>query len=389
MSERPQGHDPDVQLARLGERCRSLAPTLYREQALYLQRVRSLLPTAVKTAIQNLLCALPSDQPEGLDEHQLQFQKRIDALLQRSSSLITVEQLLVLSARLKKEERRLRMQQLQALTERASERADATTGLDDATSTPSAASVGVELSLDLPLERPDLIEGLLPLDPAVMPSDQTPRSESLDLAASSSLDSGSEQSELEVLRSLFVMAGDSLESSEAESDRRPEFDQQESDAAESLHTNDQLMPETASGLLHWLDCLDAALSRRLRNLSHAINVELLRTGITRSLLPIQLLDAVISGQLPSQSAPSNLLKLTLPLTLMTEEQSMQTVCVLVRPADLEFDDHSLRRIRSRLRLQRRELGSWLLKERHWQHRARVREVQTHWWPNQPETPPSR
>ena len=389
MSERPQGHDPDVQLARLGERCRSLAPTLYREQALYLQRVRSLLPTAVKTAIQNLLCALPSDQPEALDEHQLQFQKRIDALLQRSSSLITVEQLLVLSARLKKEERRLRMQQLQALTERASERADATTGLDDATSTPSAASVGVELSLDLPLERPDLIEGLLPLDPAVMPSDQTPRSESLDLAASSTLDSGSEQSELEVLRSLFVMAGDSLESSEAESDRRPEFDQQESNAAESLHTNDQLMPETASGLLHWLDCLDAALSRRLRNLSHAINVELMRTGITRSLLPIQLLDAVISGQLPSQSAPSNLLKLTLPLTLMTEEQSMQTVCVLVRPADLEFDDHSLRRIRSRLRLQRRELGSWLLKERHWQHRARVREVQTHWWPNQPETPPSR
>ena len=168
------------------------------------------------------------------------------------------------------------------------------------------------------------------------------------------------------------MAGDSLESSEAESDRRPEFDPEESDAAEPVHTNDQLMPETARGLLHWLDCLDAALSRRLRHLSPAINVELLRTGITRSLLPIQLLDAVISGQLPSQSAPSNLLKLTLPLTLLTEEQSMQTVCVLVRPADLEFDDHSLRRIRSRLRLQRRELGSWLLKERHWQHRARVR-----------------
>ena len=388
MLERHQGHDPDVQLARLGQRCRSLAPTLYRDQALYLRRVRSLLPTAVKTAIQNLLCTLPSDQPEALDEHQLQFQKRIDALLQRSSSLITVEQLLVLSARVKKEERRLRMQQLQAISERASERADATQ-LDDATSTPPAASVGVELSLDLPLERPDLIEGLLPLDPAVMPSDPTPRSESLDLAASSSLDPGSEQSELEVLRSLFVMAGDSLESSEAESDRRPEFDPQESDAAEPVHTNDQLMPETASGLLHWLDCLDTALSRRLRNLSHAINVELMRTGITRSLLPIQLLDAVISGQLPSQSAPSNLLKLTLPLTLLTEEQSMQTVCVLVRPADLEFDDHSLRRIRSRLRLQRRELGSWLLKERHWQHRARVREVQTHWWPNQPETPPSR
>ena len=388
MSERLQGHDPDVQLARLGARCRSLAPTLYREQALYLQRLRDRLPTAVKTAIQTLLCVLPSDQRNDLGEHQLQFQERIDALLKRSSTLITVEQLLVLSARLKREERRLRMQQLQALTERAYERADAPE-LDDSSSTPPAESVGVELSLDLPLERPDLIEGLLPVDPALMPSEATSRSESHDLASSSSLDPGSEQSELEVLRSLFVMAGDSLEPSTAELDRRPDLEQTEINAVEPLQTNDQLMPATASGLLHWLDCLDVALSRRLRNLSHAINVELMRAGITRSLLPIQLLDAVISGQLPSQSAPSNLLKLTLPLTLMTEEQSLQTICVLVRPADLEFDDHSLRRIRSRLRLQRRELGSWLLKERHWQHRARVREVQTHWWPNQPETPPSR
>ena len=388
MSERLQGHDPDVQLARLGARCRSLAPTLYREQALYLQRLRDRLPTAVKTAIQTLLCVLPSDQRNDLGEHQLQFQERIDALLKRSSTLITVEQLLVLSARLKREERRLRMQQLQALTERAYERADAPE-LDDSSSTPPAESVGVELSLDLPLERPDLIEGLLPVDPALMPSEATSRSESHDLVSSSSLDPGSEQSELEVLRSLFVMAGDSLEPSTAELDRRPDLEQTEINAVEPLQTNDQLMPATASGLLHWLDCLDVALSRRLRNLSHAINVELMRAGITRSLLPIQLLDAVISGQLPSQSAPSNLLKLTLPLTLMTEEQSLQTICVLVRPADLEFDDHSLRRIRSRLRLQRRELGSWLLKERHWQHRARVREVQTHWWPNQPETPPSR
>ena len=248
--------------------------------------------------------------------------------------------------------------------------------------------MGVELSLDLPLERPDLIEGLLPVDPALMPSEPTSHSESLDLAASSSLDPGSEPSELEVLRSLFVMAGDSLDSTEAESDRRPVLDPQESNAVDPLDTNDQLMPETASGLLHWLDCLDAALIRRLRNLSHAVNVELMRAGINRSLLPIQLLDAVISGQLPSQSAPSNLLKLTLPLTLMTEEQSMQTLCVLVRPADLEFDDHGLRRIRARLRFQRGELGSWLLKERHWQRRASSGGP-NHWWPNQPETPPSR
>ena len=388
MSERPQGHDPDVQLARLGERCRSLAPTLYREQALYLQQVRSLLPTAVKSAIQNLLSELSFDQRAALGEHQLQFQKRIEALLQRSSSLITVEQLLVLSARVQNEERRLRFQQLQALTDRTQERVDPN-GADGSSSTLPSDPMGVELSLDLPLERPELIEGLLPRDPALMSSESAQRQDSLELASSSLFDSETEQSELEVLRSLFVMAGDSLEPTEGQPDQPSELDQSESNGLEPLHTNDQWMPATASGLLHWLDCLDASLIRRLRNLSHAVNVELMRAGITRSLLPIQLLDAVISGQLPSQSAPSNLLKLTLPLTLVTEEQSMQTVCVLVRPSDLEFDDHGLRRIRSRLRVHRRELGSWLVKERHWQRRASVREVQTHWWPNQPETPPSR
>ena len=138
-----------------------------------------------------------------------------------------------------------------------------------------------------------------------------------------------------------------------------------------------------------MDALDFALIRRLRNLSHALNVELMRAGVTRSLLPIQLLDAVNSGQLPSHSAPSNVLRLTLPLSMVGDEQSMETSCVLMRPSELEFDDHVLRRSRSRLRLQRRELGTLLLKERHWQRRASVAEVQNHWWPNQPETPQSR
>ena len=147
------------------------------------------------------------------------------------------------------------------------------------------------------------------------------------------------------------------------------------------------MPSTASGLLSWMDSLDSALIRRLRNVSHAVNVELMRAGVTRSLLPIQLLDAVNAGQLPSHSAPSNVLKLTLPLAMVVDDQAMDTACVLLRPSELEFDDHALRRGRSRIRLQRRELSTLLQKERHWQHRASVREVQNDWWPNQPETPP--
>ena len=239
---------------------------------------------------------------------------------------------------------------------------------------------------DLPLERPDLLEGLLPSDSLPMAADTVDRSEANDLQASAPSDSGSEMSELEILRSLFVMAGESLDQGDSSPERQGSLDAEESHLDQVAPSSDQLMPSTASGLLSWMDSMDSALIRRLRNLSHAVNVELMRSGVTRSLLPIQLLDAVNSGQLPSQSAPSNVLRLTLPISMVADDQAMDTACVLMRPSELEFDDHALRRCRSRLRLQRRDLSTLLLKERHWQRRASVREVQNHWWPNQPETP---
>ena len=193
-------------------------------------------------------------------------------------------------------------------------------------------------------------------------------------------------SELEILRSLFVMAGESLDQGESSQEFQSSLEADDSLVHPAAQSSDQLMPSTASGLLSWMDSVDSALIRRLRNVSHAVNVELMRAGVTRSLLPIQLLDAVNTGQLPSQSAPSNVLRLTLPLSMVNDDQAMDTACVLMRPSELEFDDHVLRRSRSRLRLQRRDLGSLLLKERHWQRRASVREVQNDWWPNQPETP---
>ena len=367
-----------MQLARLEERCNSLAPLLYSEQARYLELVRGILPTAVKAAIRHLLCALSPLQRASLSERQAVLQQRIDALVLRASSMITVEQLLVLARRLQEEERRTRIQQFQTLAERASSSVEPPLS--------EAPAPGIELGLELPLERPDLLEGLLPSDSLPMAADTVDRSEVKDLQAPTPSDSGSEMSELEILRSLFVMAGESLDQGDSSPERQGSLDAEESHLDQVAPSSDQLMPSTASGLLSWMDSMDSALIRRLRNLSHAVNVELLRAGVTRSLLPIQLLDAVNSGQLPSQSAPSNVLRLTLPLSMVSDDQVMDTACVLMRPSELEFDDHALRRSRSRLRLQRRDLSTLLLKERHWQRRASVREVQNHWWPNQPETP---
>ena len=371
-------HDPGVQLARLEERCNSLAPHLYKEQAQYLERVRQILPTAVKAAIRHLLCSLSPLQRASLSDRQPVLQQRIDALVQRASSMITIEQLLVLALHLQDEEHRSRMQQFQNFADRATSSVESPN--DD------SPSQGIELGLDLPLERPDLLEGLLPNDPLSNAEHSLEPPEVTDPQSLTHPDPGTEMSELEILRSLFVMAGESLDQGESSQELQGGLEADDHCLEPAAQSSDQLMPSTASGLLSWMDSVDSALIRRLRNLSHAVNVELMRAGVTRSLLPIQLLDAVNSGQLPSQSAPSNVLRLTLPLSMVGDNQAVDTACVLMRSSELEFDDHVLRRSRSRLRLQRRDLGSLLLKERHWQGRASVREVQNDWWPNQPETP---
>ena len=101
MTEVPESHhahDPGVQLARLEQRCSSLAPLLYREQARYLELTRRILPGAVKSAISHLLCSIAPSHRASLSERKDSLQHRLDALVQRASSMITVEQLLVLAA---------------------------------------------------------------------------------------------------------------------------------------------------------------------------------------------------------------------------------------------------------------------------------------------------
>ena len=253
-----------MQLARLEDRCNSLAPLLYREQAGYLALVRGILPTAVKAAIRHLLCSLSPLQRASLTERQLILQQRIDALVQRASSMITVEQLLVLARRLQEEDRRSRIQQFQTLADRASR------GVEPHLN--EAPSPGIELGLELPLERPDLLEGLIPNDSLPVAAESVDRPESKDAQPLTPTDSGSEMSELEILRSLFVMAGESLDQGDSAAELQGSIDSEESPLDQVAPSSNQLMPSTASGLLSWMDSVDSALIRRLRNLSHAVNV---------------------------------------------------------------------------------------------------------------------
>ncbi len=379
------GYAPKEQLRRLQKRCRRLAPLLYREQALYLQLLRNLLLPSVRNALGHLLCERGQRLSRMSSEQQAELQQTFDGLIQRCSSLMTVEQLMDLARRLQKEASEFRQQAQREVSQSLQA---------DAESEPQEINRGgIELSLSPPIEHPDLLEGLLPrMDAAVVedqsiePVEEPPQPVQDPIDSESSADGTS--ADFDLLRSLFLMAGEAMQQGDSTSEP-VSFESDASRLGASVvpanQLEEELLPSMPVELLNWLDGQDAALSRRIRNLSHALNVELLRAGLVSSLLPTTLLDAAIAGQLQALPSPSNLLRLKLPLPIPSQDQSLDILSVLVRSADLEYDNGSLRHSRYRLRQHRSNLLTMVQQQRHWQSRLTSLEVQSQWWPNPPTT----
>ena len=359
---------------------------LYREQALYLQLMRNLLLSSVRNAVGHLLCERGERLSRMSSEQQAELQLTFDGLIQRCSSLLTVEQLMDLDRRLQKEASEFRQQAQREVSQSLQA---------DAESEPQEIHRGgIELSLSPPIEHPDLLEGLLPrMDaevdvdlPSVEPVDEQPQpvQDSIDSEAASD----GTTADFDLLRSLFLMAGEAMQQGDSASGP-VSFESDVSGLAASVVPSDQLeeelLPSMPVELVNWLDGQDAALSRRIRNLSHALNVELLKAGLVSSLLPTTLLDAAIAGQLQALPSPSNLLRLKLPLPIPSQDQQLEILSVLLRPADLEYDNGSLRQSRYRLRQHRSNLLTMVQQQRHWQSRLTSQEVQSQWWPNPPTT----
>ncbi|MGC6482397.1 MAG: hypothetical protein ACON4T_02345 [Synechococcus sp.] len=407
-------HRPDEQFARLQSWCRQTAPDFYADQAHYLAILREGLASAVHRSLAAWLCSLDPDRLSQVSTQEREsLQARIDQLVQRCTTLLTIEQLQLLAKQLARERRLQRRQAQQAMVDALQDSTGSSDGEPTEQSSQSAQPLeapdgSVTLSFAPPIDQPALLEGLMaPLelrdDPSDPPSDDAA---ALDLTVDDPLDdpvqaaegtaslAAEGHSELDFLRSLFVMAGQSMESQAI--DGHDGHDAQSSPAADddaisdAVNTTDgpTFMPTMPLELLRWLDGLDQAIVRRLRNLSHAINVELLRAGLASSLLPMSLLDAVLSGQVETLPAPSNLLKLRVPLPMTAPgEPLIDLTCVLLRLSELEFDSASLRRSRAQLRQRRRNLLTMVRQQRHWQRRAQTQQVQTQWWPSPPTNPP--
>ena len=138
------------------------------------------------------------------------------------------------------------------------------------------------------------------------------------------------------------------------------------------------MPTEPALLLAWIGGFEQALSRRLRNLSHALNVDLLRLGLTTTLLPVSLLDAALTGQLESLEAPANLLRLPLPFGPEPTAGRLESVAVLLRPADLEQDLPKLRTCRTRIQQHRQEVRRMAQHYRRLKRRVQALEAEQLW-----------
>ena len=117
----------------------------------------------------------------------------------------------------------------------------------------------------------------------------------------------------------------------------------------SLKQEELFLAKNPEDLLRWINIFEIALSRRLRNLSQALNVELLKQGLINSIVPLSILDAVITGQMSTQYSDSNLLKINLPTSSSPFGESIDLLCILIRVSELEFDNPRLRKCRSELR----------------------------------------
>jgi hypothetical protein len=138
------------------------------------------------------------------------------------------------------------------------------------------------------------------------------------------------------------------------------------------------LPKDPSLVLLWVEGFEQALSRRLRNLSHAINVEFLRQELSPTLLPPSLLDAVLAGRLETQSAPANLLRLPLPLPPAAAPHGLVGHALLLRTGDLEGEYPQLRTCRQRLQRLRQELRKMALLQTRIQLRLRTQEAERLW-----------
>ncbi len=387
-------YDPSRQLELINLKCISLGPDIYKSLAFYLQLVRSILPIAIKDAIYQLIISNKNSIGTlTLGSKKDTFYERVDATLSNCLSLLTVENLNALAEKLDKD----RQMESNDLVNSSNESSDKIgTNLSNEL---ASNSISVDLSYSLPTDSQiDLkswdsnsdnlnslnfnFEDIVDQSKEIEEYDDEVIVEECGELNDSTTDSSTEKKDIDLLKSIFKLAGNISSPVSKELHDKDNSNSQDDDEIiyENINEIDSFLPQTPQDLCNWLLTIDEALLRRLRNLSHLINIELIRVGIINSFLPTNLLDAVLAGQIASINAPSNILKLRLPISSASNNE-IDIECLLVRPSELEFDHIKLRQCRQKITQQRNVLLKLIRQQRYWQSQSLAKEVKEQWWRN--------
>ncbi|ABX08939.1 hypothetical protein [Prochlorococcus marinus] len=389
--------DPFEQLGLLRQKTLALRPTIYRLYALYLQILRNILSNVVREAVLEIVTS-GSNEITTLPSKELQesFQQKIDEIVSNIISLLTIEQLSDFAKSLELENNNY----LETIKDQLSTNIGPNYRNNPRT---GDCSDSIELGLSLPINEQLNIERWndqkatsplgtsihLAFDPKVENDKETVDTNIDDLSYQKApVTSENPKTNIDFLKSIFSMAGDAISSIKPSTQNIVEPDSRETPLldTEILNTN-ILLPETAEDLFYWINSIDSALTTRLKNLSHAINIELLRIGLINSFVPITLLEGVLAGQIQSLHSPSNILRLRLPI----QDNSLDTIvdiqCIFIRPSELEFDHFKLRKCRDSFTNELVRLTKMVKQQRYWSKRSLVNEVRENWWQksNQPRS----
>ena len=381
--------DPLDQLSLLKKKCISISPHLYRVTSIYLEEFRNLLPQAIRTSIFSLITnRFDVDFGFSTVSSRKIFQLKIDKLVSDNISLITIEHLNELAKKIDEENTR-------HLNNAKDEIANAINKKNDSEKSESSSGVNsINISLNPPLENLSITDGWdRELKAPYSIDDKKTYIKSTKTESDCLIKNTNKEYEvlqnnekhtdgfnlkskdIDVLQSIFALTD---ESNPNDLDSKREDSQQESFFREDL-TNNSFLPQSPIGLYEWVISIDTALVRRLRDLSDAINTELLKTGLVNTLVPISILDAALAGQLISSKSISNILTFKLPTNNPLTSGGLDIDCLLITPSDMEFDNPRLRRNRTNIKYYQNVLLGMIKQQRYWQGRSLVEEVNKEWW----------
>ena len=381
--------DPLDQLSLLKEKCNNLSPHLYRANSLYLEELRNFLPQTIKTSLFSLITdRLGDDFGFSTVSSRKTFQLKIDKLVSDNMSLITIEHLSELAKKIDEEN-------IRHLNNTKDEMKNAINMKNDSEKLESLRDAdSINISLIPPIDNLSITDGWngeLKFPYSIEEKEtyfKSKISDSGDVIKNSNNEYDSLKEEIinsdkyslkskdiEILQSIFELTD---ESNLTELDSKSEVSSCEPYHNEDLKNN-RFLPQSPIGLYEWMISIDTALIRRLRDLSHSINTELLKSGLVNTLVPINILDAALSGQLISSKSISNILTFKLPTNNPLASGGLDIDCLLITPSDMEFDNPRLRKNRTNVKYYQNVLLGMIKQQRYWQGRSIAEEVNKEWW----------